>query len=457
MSKSVSLILALLLLAGALFLVWQERGPEEGWHAGIAFVEITPAEDMWMSGYASRDRPSEGTLSPLWAKALALEDPQGKRSLMVTMDLIGIDRDLSLKIREAIEAQHGLKRSEIVLSTSHTHTGPVVGANLLPMYALSEAQEAQVEAYAEFLHTSVLGLVDRALADLRPSHLSYGQGEAIFAVNRRNNAEAEVPALRESGQLKGPVDHGVPVLKVETEGALRAVVFGYACHATVLSSFQWSGDYPGFAQAAFEAAYPGTMAMFWAGCGADINPIPRRSEDLARDYGKRLAQAVGEALEGQAFEPIEGVLQTLYAEIPLIFDQVPTLEALEERTQNENRYIAATATHLLENEAWMQRVRRGYPYPVQTWKLGPGLTWMALGGEVVVDYAFKIREALPGTVWVAAYCNDVMAYIPSLRVLKEGGYEGGGAMVYYGLPGPWAVDVEDRIMREVKRQAAALN
>ncbi len=98
-----------------------------------------------------------------------------------------------------------------------------------------------------------------------------------------------------------------------------------------------------------------------------------------------------------------------------------------------------------------------YPYPIQTWTLGNrgenSVHWVALGGEVVVDYALFLKGATPAkNTWIAAYANDVMAYIPSRRVLHEGGYEGGGAMLYYGLPSAWDSMVEQTIVEEVLRQ-----
>ncbi|MEW4451207.1 hypothetical protein AB1L30_00805, partial [Bremerella sp. JC817] len=96
---------------------------------------------------------------------------------------------------------------------------------------------------------------------------------ATFAVNRRNNTEAEVPALIERGEpLAGPVDHSVPVLSIERpDGSQAAVLFGYACHPTTLSFTTWCGDYPGFAQVELERAFPGTTAMFVNTCGGDQN------------------------------------------------------------------------------------------------------------------------------------------------------------------------------------------
>src|SRR5205085_8815051 len=72
------------------------------WKAGAARVKITPEKPMWMSGYSSRDKPAEGTLHDLWTKALAIEDEKGQRAILITMDLVGIPRDLSVEVCDAI-------------------------------------------------------------------------------------------------------------------------------------------------------------------------------------------------------------------------------------------------------------------------------------------------------------------------------------------------------------------
>lgn len=424
-----------------------------GWRAGAAKVKITPNEPMWMSGYASRTRPAEGTLIDLWAKALVLEDAAGHRTVLVTMDLVGIPRELSLAVRGAIQAKHGLEASQVMLAVSHTHCGPVVGGNLLSMYFLDEAQSRLVENYAEALKTKLAAVVDEAVERLAPATLAWGSGQATFAVNRRENKEADVPKLRDEGRLAGPVDYDVPVLAVrDGERRLVATVFGYACHATVLDFYQWSGDYPGFAQAALEAAHPGMTALFWAGCGADQNPLPRRDPPLARQYGERLAEAVERVLAG-TMRPIMGTLRTSYAEIDLPFATLPTREELTSQASSGNKYEAERARRLIANIDAGRPLSATYPYPVQVWHLGAEVVLVALGGEVVVDYALRLKAGLGGErVWVAGYTNDVMAYIPSRRVLAEGGYEGGGAMVYYGLPTVWAPAVEELIVSQVREQ-----
>jgi len=244
-------LISLLLAALTLAVSPGTTAAADQWQAGVGKINITPQQFMWMAGYASRDHVAEEKLTDLWAKALVLQDPQGLRVVLITLDLIGIDRPLSQSICQHLMKQHGLKREQIAINCSHTHTGPVVARNLRPMHylQLSDEQKKLVDDYADFLEQSVQSAVEDAMKQLASCEVSWGSGRATFATNRRTNVEVKVPELRELGQLKGPNDHDVPVLAVRSpEGKLRAIAFGYACHSTVLSSYQWSGDYPGFAQ-----------------------------------------------------------------------------------------------------------------------------------------------------------------------------------------------------------------
>ena len=308
------------------------------WLAGAAKVNITPREPMWMAGYASRDKPADGTLTELWAKSLVLDDGTGNRAVLITLDLVGIDRELSQSVCRRLSTEYHLDRKQIALCVSHTHTGPVVGKNLRPMHRaiLNLQQQASVDKYADYLEAQIVAVVGKAIGRVAPAQITWGNGHATIAVNRRNNPEAQVSVLRTERKLTGPVDHDVPVLAVrDMQGNLQTVVFGYACHATVLSFYKWSGDYPGFAQQFLENEMPDCVAMFWAGCGADQNPLPRRTVELARDYGRQLADAVKYVLENDMHN-VPVALKTSYREIALPFDQLPTREDLEQDTQSAN-------------------------------------------------------------------------------------------------------------------------
>ena len=430
----------------------------DGWKAGTARVAITPKEPMWMAGYGARNKPSEGAVHDLWAKALVLEDSAGRKAALVTLDVCGIGRELSLQIRKTLESRLGLTRDRVVLACSHTHSGPVVGSNLITMYPLDETQRRKVERYTEFLAGAIPGVVAEAAGRLEPATLAWETGRADFAVNRRNNKENDVPKLRAQGALQGPVDHDVPVLRVAgADGKARAIVCGYACHCTVMSFYQFCGDYAGFAQIAIEKANPGAQAMFVAGCGADQNPLPRRTIEIAEQYGQQLAAAVQRVLDG-ALQPVESNVPLLskYEEIDLPFGAMPTRAQVEAEAKlgdakSSNFSLASRARHLLGTLDTRGSFAPTYPYPTQVWRIGD-LTWIFLGGEVVVDYSLRLKRNLGSShTWVSSYCNDVMAYIPSLRVLKEGGYEGATSMVPYGLPTAWGEPIEEDIIRSVIR------
>lgn len=456
-SRSLYALIAVVLLGVA------EQGSicRAEWQVGLARADITPRQFMPMAGYASRGRThATGQQTPLWAKACVLQGENGTRAVLITLDLVGIDRSLSERLATKLADKHGLSRSQLVVNCSHTHSGPVVQGNLRPMYQhiLTAEDQMLVQHYVELLEQQLVQLVDAALKDLQSAQLSWGSGIATFAVNRRNNPEKDVPELRARGELKGPVDHAVPVLKISRGEQLAAVVFGYACHNTTLAGMDWSGDYAGYAQMELEAALPGTMALYWAGCGADQNPIPRREVAQAREYGRQLAKAVQQVL-AVPLQNVTGDLRISYGEIPLPFDKLPSEEQLRADAGSTNIYIASRAQSLLEQLASGAPLSPTYPFPASVWRLGNDLHWVFLGGEVVVDYALRLKAELSpeesdrSQIWVAGYSHDVLAYIPSLRVLSEGGYEGGGAMVYYGLPAPWAPEVETLIIQQVLKQA----
>lgn len=439
---------------------------EPTWKAGIAVAEITPTTALWMSGYGGRDKPAEGKLHPLFIKLLALEDGAGNRALVMSSDLLGIPQSIYHRTCAALQQQLGLERAQIMLHASHSHCTPVLRGALYDAYvAMPDAQQPLIEQYSAELETKIVATAQRAFAALAPARLAGGQGITRFAVNRRNNPEAAVPKLREEAALKGPSDHSVPVLAVsDTKGALKAVVFGYACHNTTLSFYQWAGDYAGFAQLALERNHPGMAAMFFSGCGADQNPLPRREVFLAQRYGEMLAAAVEEVLL-QNPRPLAPTLQTAHEFVTLKLGDAPTIEELEKLAVvppgKQGTTQTKWAARLLADLKAGKPLARDYAYPVQAWRLGGQQLWIALGGEVVVDYALRFKAEFGESTWVAGYANDVMAYIPSARVLAEdkpprlpgrSGYEGNTSMYVYGMPAHrWADDVEWTIAESVRR------
>lgn len=432
-------------------------GAAAEYRAGTARVDITPPLGLWMAGYSARTKPAEAKLHELYAKALALEDGTGTRLVLVTTDLIGFPRSLSADVADRVEKATGLPRAHLMLTASHTHCGPVLTDNLMDAYDLPPEQMPLLKHYRGDLADKLVKLIQDALANLKPAMLRYGRGTARFAVNRRLITEQGVIG---GPNPTGPVDHDVPVLEVrDAEGKLKAVVFGYACHNTTLQFFQWCGDYAGFAQQYLEERHPGVTAMFWSGCGGDANPLPRGTVELCMKYGKELADAV-EAARSAEMNPVKGRLAAAYATIALPFARIPDREAWAADTLSRNYSVRSRAKRYLALLESGQKIPDSYPhYPIQIWRLGDTVLWVALGGEVVVDYALRLKRELPQSkaVWITAYANDVMAYIPSERVLKEGGYEGDTSMIGYGLPSKWAEGIEDRIVSTVHKLIGSLD
>jgi len=218
----------------------------------------------------------------------------------------------------------------------------------------------------------------------------------------------------------------VPVLRVDdADGKLQAVMFSYACHNTSVGYLRWLGDYAGFAQEYFEKDHPGVTAMFLMGCGGDQNPYPRGTAEYARRHGRSLATAVEAALEVtqrtlRHQSPLKGRLQT-------------ALETVDLEFKPEDR--------------------EAFPYPVQLIQFGEDLAIITLGTEVVIDYSLRLKRELNGpdkpTIWVAGYSNVYAGYIPSKRVLLEGGYEAKSR--------PWKPELEERIIDKVHELHGRLN
>jgi glycerophosphoryl diester phosphodiesterase len=423
------------------------------WKAGVASVVITPQEPLRMAGYAARTKPAEGKVHDLHAKALALEDAGGTRLVIVTLDLIGVPRAVRDQVQKQVGEKYRLPPSGLLINASHTHCGPVVRTGPSIMFDLSAEESRRIAQYVAWLQDRLVGLVGQALADLKPAQLGYGHARAGFAMNRRLPTEK---GFQNSPHPAGPVDHAVPVLRVTAAGAgaggdgkLRALLFGYACHNTTLSFQQLCGDYAGFAQRYLEEAHPGATTLFLAGCGGDQNPYPRGTLEHAQQHGRALANAVEAALLPKA-APVAGPLRSVLEEVTLDFAPPAGREALLKLRESKDPLDRRKAEYLLAELDRHGRIAATYAYPVHVVRFGGDLTLVALAGETVVDYSLRLKRELPGTpLWVAGYSNDVFGYVPSVRVLAEGGYEAGGAFRFSTLPGPLAASVEERIVGKV--------
>ena len=408
---------------------------------GVARVDITPDGPVLLSGFQARGLvESKGTAQPIRAEALAIGSDEQGASLLVTVDNLGIPDAMTGELADRLKRRAGIARERLALGSSHTHCAPClpgVAPNIFGK-AIPTDQQGRIDRYASTLLDKLEQVCLDALKDRRPGLLAWGQGSVAFAMNRRTPG--------------GPVDHSLPMLRaVDLDGKLRAVVVNYACHCTTLDPKDYlvSGDWAADAREAIEGDNPGATALVLIGCGADSNPKDRPGRAVARRHGRAIGDEVARLLKGP-LAPINAPPVGRITRVKVPFDTLPTREELQ-------ALVAKGGAPGYNASTQLARLDRGEPlqgeldYVVQGWNFGDDLAMVFLAGEVVVDYVLRLKVELdPGRLWVVGYANDVPCYIPSERILREGGYEGGGAMVYYGRPTRLKPGVEDRIITSVR-------
>ncbi len=426
------------------------------WQAGLGRVDITPREPVPLAGYGGKTRLSQGVDHPIWLKALALRDERGQTLLWIGSDLVGLSQRMVERITADALAKHGLKREQLLLNCSHNHSCPVTEDVLWLYYEMTPEEKEATQRYTQQVYLAYQEVIAAALKDLRAAEVFFEQGLAGVAVNRRRSRGPE------SRAFGGQVDQDVPVLAIKSDGRLRGFFFGYSCHTTALGGLSINGDYAGYAMERLERDQPGVLAGFIQNCGGDANPLPRlRGRDreakaLAQGYGDILAEAVRQVLEGP-MKPLQGELRLSYGQIDLPLEPGLSQQEIESRLPKLSGMPRREFQHFLSQYQRLGRLPDAVPYPIQVARLGSDLLLIALTGETVVDYSLQFKAALGwNQTWVSGYNNDLTSYIPSLRVLREGGYEGLTGMYEYGHRAAYSPQVEELIHREVQRQVKAL-
>ena len=433
----------------AMFLLTGAAAAQPEWQVGLAKTKITPSAPVPLAGYDTRTEPFTGVDLDLTAKALALVDGDGNRALLITAEFLGFPAGLAERVCRRIGEQTGLPRNSILLNGSHTHSAPVVAPEMgwPPPGDSSKA----VAEYIAGLEDKLVLIGRQSLADMKPARLAWGTGIAQFVANRRQPSEKGIVL---GVNARGIADRTVPVLRIEGAGGeLRAIVFGAAAHAVTAGpkNLAVTGDYPGYAMAAVEDAFPGAQAMFVAGCAGDAAPFPRGALEYARAHGRTLAAEVGRVLK-EPLAPVQGPLRTEFRQVDLPLRRF-TPEQVRKMGENAPSWLAFFTGRALEIFKRGGELPRAYPAPFSVWQFGGSLTLVAFSGETVVDYATLAEQRLgPLNLWVAGYSNDLFGYLPSARLLSEGGYETRGLYMGVGLFDP---AVETAVMNAISEMARA--
>jgi pimeloyl-ACP methyl ester carboxylesterase len=406
---------------------------------GAASVDITPGYPVRLSGYGSRRLPNTGVSQHIFAKALAIGSDEEGPAVLVTVDNCGVPAWMRDEVLRRLSTKSKVIDARFAICSSHTHCAPMLIGILQNIFGMDIPADHMpaIERYTRELTDNIEKVALAALGDRKPAKLAWGVGKVGFAANRR------------SFPLK-PVDHDLPVLRATgADGKVRAIFTSYACHCTTIGIEEIHGDWAGVAQEALQREFPGAIALTAIGCGADQNPNPRRTLELVKKYGEDLGAEAKRIAQGE-LKPVNGALECQTKQIQLAYDKLPTREEWEVLAASKT---PATAYHAKKNLARLDRgekIPTELPYLMQRWSFGEDMAMVFLPGEITIDYSLRIkREFDRSRMWVNGYSNDVPCYVPSRRVLDEGGYEGAGAMVYYDRPTKFAPDVEERIMSAV--------
>ena len=421
-----------------------ELSAENVYDVGVAQVDITPAYPIRLNGFGGRREESAGVTQRIWAKAIAIGKDSDNPAVLLTVDSLGVRMTMVNEVAARLRKKAGIRRDRVALTFSHSHTTPKVNGASDNIFSSPIPPEHQrhIDQYTRELTDHLERVALAALADRQPARLDWAIGRVGFAKNRRTPG--------------GPVDHDLPMLVVRTVNGkqVRAIYVSYACHCVTLSHNKISGDWAGYAQELISRRFPGAVGMVSIGAGSDSNPdsgVTGNNTEAAIAQGAQIADEVQRLMTGP-LQKITGKLTTQLQTIDLPLNDLPTREQWQTMAR-QGGAIGYNAQTMLD------RLDRGEPlmtkidYPIQTWSFGDGLSMVFLAGEVCVDYALRLkRELNRDALWINAYSNDFCSYIPSERLVKEGGYGGGAEIPYFALPATLKAGLEQPIIDEVKRQ-----
>jgi hypothetical protein len=452
-----------LLCVISLLLIARARAAEL--RVGAAAVDITPPKGIAMAGYYAT-RLAEGTHDPLHAKAIVFEQ-DGEKVALVALDLVTIARSSVEEARQIIARSTGVRPDAVMISATHSHTGPLLSAGSVRNSAYGGDMEI-AKIYTTSLATKIAEAVKLAEAALAPARVSVAVGrEESLPFNRRFFMKDGTVGWN-AGKLNpniikpaGPVDPAVPVVYVENSaGKPIATYVNFAMHLDTVGGMQFSSDYA-FTLATLLSRVKSDemLTMFTIGCAGDINHVNTSIKDPQKGHGE--AARIGTVLAAEVLKtytrltPIESSRPRVRHEIVKL--PLPTLapDDVEKARAFATRIGSNSDPKFLE-KVWAFKVldiygRDGRPQEVevQVIALGPDLAWVGLPGEIFVELGLAIKAASPfkNTI-IAELANGSIGYIPTKRAFAEGNYEPVSARCAEGS-GELLVEAALRLLKQV--------
>lgn len=452
----VTLVLAWCVSYSAMRAHAEQPAEQTAFRIGLAKQDITPSEPVRLSGYAARDGLHAGVADALSVRAMVLSPKDSQRDqdslVLVSLDAIAVTSSMTDSVGKWLQAEYQIPRSQLVLASTHSHAAPHLSGGLSNLFPRPTTVDdaAATQRYTDMVLERTREVIQAAMQQRQPANLHIGDSSVGFPTNRRllnfqTAGGAGTPPV-------GPLDQRVRVMKItSTTGELLGSTFMVACHCTTLGSAftQVSGDWAGLAAARLEQLHPGAIVLPVIGCGADANPNPRGTYELAGQHAAEVVDAVEQVVARETLGQLSEFPVAQFGYAGLIPEN-PSQQEVEKKLTSDSYHERFWAEHMQNVFHDMGRLPESYPMPIHTWQFGQQLTWVFLGGEVVADYQLSLEQRLPTEqTWVAAYCDDVFAYVASERLRPEGGYEVDQSMLYYLQPGRWESGTQTLIEKRV--------
>ncbi len=421
---------------------------------GVAEVDVTPAVGSKLAGFADRVADSTGVYLPLRAIVTAIADrDSGRTVILVSIEWLGFS-DWTDRVRNMIHASTGVPTSDILLCGTHTHCGPPIRKHIK-----ADCRAGIDEAYLESSFTKIAATAQAAMDVREPVSIRSSTGWCGLAHSRRRPDGKGVVQWLPS--LDAPHDHTVPVVAFDDAGGrLKHVLFGYTAHTSAAGMIlEFGGDYAGFALLEIEQQLDCTCAFF-QGCAGDQKPFlpdpqqagfPAYPISKVEAMGRQLANAVTREIKHGRWQDVSGRLEVRQQVIDLQTTILPR-EEYEHWLQSDDDLIVEWAQRYRDLIDRDEKLPTKVGFEFQTIQFGRSLVWVAMAGEMSVEYGLRLKKELGsrfGHVWPMGYANGMVGYVCSERQIPEGGYEVFTSMQYNGNTGPYESGTEDQIITAI--------
>ena len=432
---------------------------------GVSKVNITPPIGIDLTGFGFRDRPSEGIHDELYAKALVLDNGKEKVAI-VTCDLLALSKDSVHRIRRLVEKSTGIKNKNIMISCTHTHSGPAT-------IFLSKCGEIDTQ-WLETTERKIADVISHASKNMKSAKFGVGKGKIDgLSINRRGtDANGKVPHINVSDP-NGAVDKELGVLRFDNlRGYPIAMLTNFSCHPIVFpdedTAYLISADFPGEAQRIMENERD-IVSLYSNSTAGNINPTSgSKGLKAAGRYGLIFAQeALGVFDRIQTISDVKIKIASKMVELK--YKHIPTLEEMKEiLKENVKRHehikrsnIPISFTEFFDSAVSVEWAKKTFELiqsrrntdcvkiEIQVFMINDVIL-VGIPGEVFVEIGLDIKEKSPSdNTFIIGYANGHIGYIPTSEAHQKGGYEVERAFKSLGYPSCFKPHADELIKRTV--------